>query len=57
VRSSPRACAGPDDPIGVFSAAPGGGGGMYSDRAGIVLVVPGGMSPAGVTAALAVSVS
>jgi hypothetical protein len=28
VRSSPRACAGPDDLISAFFAAPGGGGGV-----------------------------
>ena len=28
VRSSPRACAGPDDPVRVFFATPGAGGGV-----------------------------
>jgi hypothetical protein len=57
VRSSPRACAGPGDPLTVFSAAPGGGGGEYSDTAGVALVLPNGASPSGVTASLAVAVS
>ncbi len=57
VRSSPRACAGPGDPLSVFSAAPGGGGGEYSDTAGVVLVLPNGTSPSGVTASLALAVS
>jgi hypothetical protein len=57
VRSSPRACAGPGDPIAVFFAAPGGGGGEYSDTAGVALTLPDGASPAGVTASLVVSVS
>ena len=56
VRSSPRACASPGDPIAVFSAAPGGGGGEYSDTAGIGLMLPNGESPAGVRASLLVSV-
>jgi hypothetical protein len=57
VRSSPRACAGPGDPIPVFFAAPGGGGGEYSVTAGIALALPGGTSSAGTTASLVVSVS
>jgi hypothetical protein len=56
VRSSPRACAGPGDPIAV-SASPGGGDGEYSDSVGIGLTLPDGTSPAGVTASLVVSVS
>ena len=56
VRSSPRACAGPGDPIAVFSAAPGGGGGEYSDTAGISLALPDGASSSAVTASLVVSV-
>jgi hypothetical protein len=57
VRSSPRACAGPGDPISVFFAAPGGGGGVYSGTASVALAVPNGTLPAGATASLAVSVS
>jgi hypothetical protein len=57
VRSSPRVCAGPGDLISVFSAAPGGGGGAYSDTADIVLLVPHGTVAAAPTASLAVSVS
>jgi hypothetical protein len=57
VRSSPRACAGPGDPIAVFFAAPGGGGGEYSDTADIALALPDGASASGATASLAVSVS
>jgi hypothetical protein len=57
VRSSPRACAGPGGHITVFSAAPGGGGGQYSDVADIVLVVPHGTVSAAATASFAVSVS
>jgi hypothetical protein len=57
VRSSPRACAGPGDPLSVFFAAPGGGGGEYSDTAAIGLVLPNGSSPSGATASLAVAVS
>jgi hypothetical protein len=57
VRSSPRACAGPGDPISMFFAAPGGGGGNYSDTANVTLAVPNGPLPAGATASLAVSVS
>jgi hypothetical protein len=57
VRSSPRACAGPGDPLTVFFAAPGGGGGEYSDTAGVALVLPNGTTPSGVTASLAVAVS
>jgi hypothetical protein len=57
VRSSPRACAGPGDPIAVFFAAPGGGGGEYSDTAGIALALPDGTPSAGVTASFVVAVS
>jgi hypothetical protein len=57
VRSSPRACAGPGDPIAVFFAAPGGGGGEYSDTAGVALELPDGASSGGITASVAVSVS
>jgi hypothetical protein len=57
VRSSPRACAGPGDPLIVFFAAPGGGGGEYSDTAGVALVLPNGTAPSGLTASLAVAVS
>jgi WxL domain surface cell wall-binding len=56
VRSSSRACAGPGDPIAVFSAAPGGGGGEYSDTAGIALTLPDGASAPGTTASFVVSV-
>jgi hypothetical protein len=52
VRSSPRACAGPGDPITVFFAAPGGGGGTAS----VDVVVPSG-APAVGSANLAVTVS
>jgi hypothetical protein len=57
VRSSPRACAGPGDPLSVFFAAPGEGGGEYSDTAVIDLVLPSGASPSGATASIAVAVS
>jgi hypothetical protein len=57
VRSSPRACAGPGDPIAVFFAASGGGGGEYSDTPGISLALPDGTSSSAVTASLVVSVS
>jgi hypothetical protein len=57
VRSSPRACAGPGDPIAVFFAASGGGGGEYSDAPGISLALPDGTSSSAVTASLVVSVS
>jgi hypothetical protein len=57
VRSSPRACAGPGDPLTVFFAASGRGGGEYSDTADIVLSAPGATVPDTATASLAVSVS
>jgi hypothetical protein len=57
VRSSPRACAGPGGLLTVFFAAPGGGGGEYSDTAGVALVLPNGTVAANRTATLAVAVS
>ena len=52
VRSSPRACAGPGDLLSVFFAAPGGGGGEYSDTADIAVTLPGGASVTGPTASI-----
>ncbi len=57
VRGAPRACAGSGRPIPVFFAAPGGGGGTYSDSAGLELIVPGWTSSSHLTASLAVAVS
>ena len=57
VRSSPRACAGPGGLLTVFFAAPGGGGGEYSDTAGLAVVLPNGTDAANPTATLAVAVS
>jgi hypothetical protein len=51
-----RSCAGVGTPVSVFFAAPGGGGGTYSDTADLTLVLPNGALPAQVAAALAVSV-
>ncbi len=56
VRGVGRSCAGVGKPVSVFFAAPGGGGGTYSDTAGLTLVVPGGTLPPQVTVTLAVSV-
>ncbi len=57
VRGAPRSCAGSGQPIPVFWAAPGGGGGTYSDSAGLALIVPGWTSSGQLTASLAVAVS
>ncbi len=57
VRGAPRSCAGTGRPIPVFWAAPGGGGGTYSDSAGLALIVPGWTSSGRLTASLAVAVS
>jgi hypothetical protein len=57
VRGAPRSCAGPGQSIPVFEAAPGGGGGTYSDTAGLVLVLPAGTPPGNLTGSLAVAVS
>jgi hypothetical protein len=56
VRGTVLACAGVGKPVSVFFAAPGGGGGTYSDTADLALVLPSGSLPAQVTATLAVSV-
>jgi hypothetical protein len=57
VRRAPRSCAGRGQSIPVFEAAPGGGGGTYSDTADLVLVLPAGTPPENLTASLAVAVS
>ncbi len=57
VRGAPRSCAGSGRPIPVFFAAPGGGGGTYSDSAGLELIVPGWTSSSHLTASLAVAAS
>ncbi len=56
VRGVTRSCAGVGKPVSVFFAAPGGGGGAYSDTASLTLALPGVTLPAQVTATLAVSV-
>jgi hypothetical protein len=57
VRGDRRTCAGLGQTVPVFFAASGGGGGTYSDSAGLVLSIPGiGPDSGGVTATLAVSV-
>jgi len=56
VRGVAHSCAGAGEPVSVFFAAPGGGGGTYSDTADLRLVVPGGTLPAHLAATLAVSV-
>ncbi len=56
VRGVAHSCAGVGTPVSVFFAAPGGGGGMYSDTADLTLVLPEGTLPAPVTAILSVSV-
>ena len=56
VGAAPRSCGRVGQPVPVFAAAPGGGGGTYSDSAGLALVVPGGALPGRVTATLAVAV-
>jgi len=57
VRSSPGACAGPDDPVSVFFAAPRAGRGTCSNAAGVALVVPNRTSPARIAPSLAVTVN
>jgi hypothetical protein len=57
VRNSPRACSSPGDPVAVFSAAPGGGGGVYSDTADVLLVLKDAPAATSLTASLAISVS
>jgi len=57
VRGEALSCAGVGDPLTVFWAAPGGGGGTFSDTAVLRLVVPGGKLPAEATASFAVAVS
>ena len=56
VHGAARSCAGAGAPVSVFFAAPGGGGGTYSDTAGLTLAVPEGTLPPQVTVTLAVSV-
>lgn len=56
VRSAHRACGRVGDPISLFEAAPGGGGGTYQDTAHLTLIVPGDIHPNQVTASLAVAV-
>jgi len=56
VRGEVLSCAGAGDPVSVFWAAPGGGGGTFSDTAALRLVVPGGTLPAQATASLAIAV-
>ena len=57
VGAAGRSCGRAGQPVPVFAASPGGGGGVYSDSAGAVLVVPGGVLPGSVTATVAVAVS
>jgi hypothetical protein len=56
VRGTVLSCAGVGKPVSAFFAAPGGGGGTYSDTADPTLVLPDGALPAQVAATLAVSV-
>ena len=56
VRANPRSCGTIGDSFPVFFAAPGGGGGTYSDTATVRLIVPGGIDASEVTATVAVSV-
>ena len=56
VRAAPPSCAAAGQPLPVFWAAPGGGGGTYRDTATLALLVPGPGLPAHLTASLAVSV-
>ncbi len=56
VRGVARSCAGVGEPVSVFLAAPGGGGGTYGDGADLTLALPEGTLPTRVTARLTVSV-
>jgi hypothetical protein len=56
VRANPPSCGTIGDSFPVFFAAPGGGGGTYSDTADVILFVPGGIDASEVTATVAVSV-
>ncbi|HEY6426883.1 MAG TPA: hypothetical protein VIX84_06590 [Acidimicrobiales bacterium] len=57
VRADHRSCGTVGDTLPVFFAAPGGGGGTYSDAAHLTLFVRGGIDASEVTATLKVSVS
>jgi hypothetical protein len=56
VRADHRSCGTVGDTLPVFFAAPGGGGGTYSDAADLTLFVRGGIDASEVTATLKVSV-
>jgi hypothetical protein len=56
VRGDDRSCAGVGQPLAVFWAAPGGGGGTYRDAAALAVIVPGGDLPHRLVATVAVSV-
>jgi hypothetical protein len=55
VRRAPSSCGAPGEPISLFFAAPGGGGGTYTGTAGLSLDVPGAPGRS-VTADVAVAV-
>jgi hypothetical protein len=57
VRGARSSCTHGGQTASVFWAAPGGGGGTYSDTASVLLSLPGGGTlPSGATASVAVSV-
>ena len=56
VQGEARSSAGIGQPVSVFWAAPGGGGGTYRDTATLTVLVGNGSLPAHVTASLAVAV-
>ena len=56
VRSATGSCGTLGDPLAVFFAPPNGGGGTFSDTAGLTLQLPAGLGSDRVTASVAVAV-
>jgi hypothetical protein len=57
VKSAPHACANAGDPLTLFFAPPGGGGGTFTDAGDLTVLLPGAATPGTLAATLSVAVN